>query len=55
MLPFLKRRNNTTLNSFIFLIVILRPTFCIYKEENIIYFLIIYLQDATRKFGDTIN
>lgn len=52
---FFKKRNNTTLNSFIFLIVILRPTFCIYKEENIIYFLIIYLQDATRKFGDTIN
>lgn len=34
---------------------ILRLKFCIYKEENIIYFLIIYLQDATRKFGEAIH
>lgn len=35
--------------------IILRPKFCTYKEENVIYFLIIYLQDATRKFGDAIH
>lgn len=43
------------MNSFIFFDIILRPKFCIYKEENIIYFLIIYLQDATRKFGEAIH
>lgn len=35
--------------------IILRLKFCIYKEDKIIYFLIIYLQDATRKFGEAIH
>lgn len=39
----------------IFFNIILRPKCCIYTEENIIYFHIIYLQDATRKFGEAIH